>query len=120
MARLMGRLRKLERVVGRQAQNGSQSQGSSNEEMAGRLRAFAERIATRERLGLPLEPEDHERRRKLQDLAERIRQRKQAAEPQRGIREVGSRCTRQSARQAAPEISLIQAENRLDLGRAPR
>jgi hypothetical protein len=88
--------------------------------MVGRLRAFAERIATRERLGLPLEPEDQERCRKLQDLAERIRQRKQAAEASAASAEVGSRCTPQGARQGEPEISLLQAENRLDLVRAPR
>jgi hypothetical protein len=75
MSRLMGRLRKLERVVARQPQDGPPSQGLSEEEMAGRLRAFAERITARERLGLPLEPEDRERCRKLQDLMERVRQR---------------------------------------------
>ena len=61
MSRLMGRLRKLERAVSRQAQNRPQPQNLSNEELLRRLRAFGEHIATLERLGLPLDAEDSER-----------------------------------------------------------
>jgi hypothetical protein len=77
MSRLMGRLRKLERAVSRQAQNRPQPQSLSNEELLRRLREFGERIAALKRLGLPLDPEDSERCQQLHDLAERVRRLKQ-------------------------------------------
>jgi hypothetical protein len=78
MSRLLGRLRKLERAMVRLARNEAQPPSLSDEEMSDRLRGFAERVAAHERWGIPLDPEDSELCGKLQDLAERIRQRKQA------------------------------------------
>jgi hypothetical protein len=75
MSRLSGRLRKLEQVMARQAQNRPQPQGLADSERLRRLREFAERVRARERLGLPLDPDDAERCRKLTDLLERVRQR---------------------------------------------